>query len=216
MREALLAEQKSELAPGDPQCNRDYAVFDRLHSADVGGMGEGSIACPAECIWTVARPASITSAGNATPTKQADGSILFSGTRPEVDTYTFVVHTNLKGITGVRLEVLTDAGLPKRRTRAGSDNGNFHLSEFQLKAAPLSGCCCHQAGRAAECVCRFRSGWLDGGDGDRRQSGDRMGNLSAGRQTAHGRIRTERAAWAFDGGTSTHVRARTEARRRPR
>jgi hypothetical protein len=77
------------------------------------------------------------SAEGSTGVKQPDGSIAFGGTRPERDTYTIVAHTELKGITAVRLEVLTDPGLPHQGP-GRQDNGNLHLSEFKLQAAPRS------------------------------------------------------------------------------
>ncbi|MSR56422.1 MAG: DUF1553 domain-containing protein [Planctomycetaceae bacterium] len=86
-------------------------------------------------LWTPLDPVSFTSAEGATPVKQPDDSVLYGGMRPETDTYTIVAHTDLKGITAVRLEVLTDESLhlqgPGRQ-----DNGNLHLSEFKVQAAP--------------------------------------------------------------------------------
>ncbi len=89
-------------------------------------------------IWIALDPVAFTSAGGATLTKQSDLSLLAGGTNPEVDTYTIVAHTDLKNITAVRLEVLTDDSLPHKGP-GRQDNGNLHLSEFQLKVAPTSG-----------------------------------------------------------------------------
>jgi mono/diheme cytochrome c family protein len=85
--------------------------------------------------WTVLDPANFTSTGGATLTKQPDGSLYSGGKRPEVDTYTITAYTNLKGITGIRLEVLTDDRLPHKGP-GRQDNGNLHLSEFRVTAAP--------------------------------------------------------------------------------
>jgi len=52
------------------------------------------------------------------------------------DTYTFIVHTRRRGITGVRIEALSHDSLPKRGPGRAA-NGNFALSDFQLWAAPL-------------------------------------------------------------------------------
>jgi hypothetical protein len=87
-----------------------------------------------EAAWTVLDPASFASAGGATPVKQADGSILFAGPKPEKDVYTIQGFTDLKGITAVRLEVLPDESLPSRGP-GRAENGNLHLSEFKLAAA---------------------------------------------------------------------------------
>ncbi|MEO8426557.1 MAG: DUF1549 and DUF1553 domain-containing protein [Verrucomicrobiota bacterium] len=82
-------------------------------------------------IWTVLDPESFTSSGGATLTKQSDSSLLASGARPEVDTYTIVARTDLKGITAARLEVLPHDSLPHNGP-GRQDNGNLHLSEFHL------------------------------------------------------------------------------------
>jgi mono/diheme cytochrome c family protein len=84
--------------------------------------------------WVPLDPSSCQSAGGATLTKQPDLSLLASGKRPEVDTYTVVADTDLQGITGVRLEVLTDDSLPHKGP-GRQDNGNLHLNEFRLSAA---------------------------------------------------------------------------------
>jgi hypothetical protein len=85
--------------------------------------------------WTPLDPASYTSAGGATLTRLKDLSVLSGGKRPEVDTYTIVAHTPMQGITGIRLEVLTDDSLPHKGP-GRQDNGNLHLNEFKVRAAP--------------------------------------------------------------------------------
>jgi mono/diheme cytochrome c family protein len=85
--------------------------------------------------WTALDPATVTCAKGSTPSKQADHSICFGGPRPEIDTYTIEAHSDLQGITGVRLEVLTDASLPHQGP-GRQDNGNLHLTEFHVRAAP--------------------------------------------------------------------------------
>jgi hypothetical protein len=88
-------------------------------------------------VWTVLDPVSFTSSGGATLTKQPDLSLLAGGDKPDVDVYTIVAHTDLQGITGVRLEALTDDSLPHKGP-GRQDNGNLHLNEFRVKAAPLT------------------------------------------------------------------------------
>jgi mono/diheme cytochrome c family protein len=88
--------------------------------------------------WILLDPVSVQSQGGASFTKLGDGSLLAGGKNSDQDTYTFVVHTNLKGITAVRLEALAHASLVRGGPgRAG--NGNFALSDFGLTAAPLKG-----------------------------------------------------------------------------
>src|SRR5262249_50723355 len=87
--------------------------------------------------WRVLNPALMTSSEGATLTRLADGSILAGGKHPDSDTYTIVAPTNLKGITGLRLEVLPDSSLPLKGPGRHS-GGNFHLSELTVTAASTS------------------------------------------------------------------------------
>jgi len=65
--------------------------------------------------------------------RQADGSVLASGTVPDKDTCVLTSATELKEITGFRIDLLTDDSLPLHGPgRAG--NGNLHLSEFEVQA----------------------------------------------------------------------------------
>lgn len=84
--------------------------------------------------WVPLELASIVSAGKQTFKKLPDHSVLFGGTRPEVDTYTLEALSDLKGITGVRLEVLTDESL-MHHGPGRQDNGNLHLTEFRVQTA---------------------------------------------------------------------------------
>jgi hypothetical protein len=94
--------------------------------------------------WTLLTAESIASSSGQTAAKQSDGSILFTGTRPEKDTYSITAKTRLRGVTAVRLEVLTDEALP-RGGPGRAENGNFHLSEFRVEAAPATGSGAKQA-----------------------------------------------------------------------
>jgi len=87
--------------------------------------------------WTVLDPATMKSANGAKLTKLPDLSVLSGGKRPETDITSLSAHTDLQGITGVRVEVLTDASLPLKGP-GRCDNGNLHLNEFQVRAAPRS------------------------------------------------------------------------------
>ncbi len=86
--------------------------------------------------WFVLDPNSIRSANGTTLTELADHSILASGSTPATDTYTFTARTTLTGITGVRLEALTNASLPFGGPGRFSGNGNFVLSEFGMSISP--------------------------------------------------------------------------------
>lgn len=86
-------------------------------------------------IWQVLLPHSSRSSDGSTLTIRDDGSVLASGERPAVDTYRIEAETDLRTITGVRLEVLSDAGLPQGGP-GRQDNGNLHLNRFRVTAAP--------------------------------------------------------------------------------
>jgi mono/diheme cytochrome c family protein len=88
-------------------------------------------------LWHVLSPVEFSAVEGSTAALQPDGSLLYGGPRPEKDTYTIVAHSPLEAITAVRLEVLADPSLPMQGP-GRQDNGNLHLSEFRLEAAPLS------------------------------------------------------------------------------
>jgi hypothetical protein len=87
-------------------------------------------------IWTVLDPATFTSAEGSTLIRLPDSSLLASGKLPDKDTYTVTAQTALKGITAIRVELLADESLPHHGPGRQPDNGNLHLSEFQVKAEP--------------------------------------------------------------------------------
>ncbi|MFO1022434.1 MAG: DUF1549 domain-containing protein [Planctomycetales bacterium] len=64
-----------------------------------------------------------------------DRSILAMGPRPERDTYTVTLKSDLPTITGLQLEVLTDDTLPKQGP-GRMDNGNFHLTAIRISTYP--------------------------------------------------------------------------------
>src|SRR5579862_377152 len=86
--------------------------------------------------WSALEIASASSQEGAKLDAQADGSLLASGKLPDADTYTVAVRTELKHITAVRLELLPDASLPFKGPGRQTENGNLHLSEFKMEAAP--------------------------------------------------------------------------------
>ena len=82
--------------------------------------------------WTVLDPMTALSANGATLSKLGDYSILASGISPSVDTYTVTAVSSLAGITGFRLEALTDPSLPFGGPGRYTANGNFVLNEFAV------------------------------------------------------------------------------------
>ena len=85
--------------------------------------------------WTVLDVTEAKSRGGATLTKQPDGSILASGKNPSPEFYTIKAKVDLKRVTAIRLEVLTDPSLPANGP-GRAPNGNFVLNDIKVKAAP--------------------------------------------------------------------------------
>jgi len=84
-------------------------------------------------LWQILQPESAASSRGASVKIQKDGSILSAGTRPETDTLTVIAPAGGLGITGLRLEVLTDDSLPKKGP-GRQENGNFHLTDLRVLA----------------------------------------------------------------------------------
>lgn len=87
-------------------------------------------------VWEILQPIEVKSSDGSMLTKQPDGSVVSGDKRPERDTYTLEFHTALRGLTALRLEVLTHDSLSKRGP-GRQDNGNLHLSEIKVFAERL-------------------------------------------------------------------------------
>jgi hypothetical protein len=84
-------------------------------------------------VWQVLDAGEMKSSAGATFAKQADGSILVQGANGKGQ-YTISAATELTGITGIRLEALTDPSLPSQGP-GRAPNGNFVVQELSLTAA---------------------------------------------------------------------------------
>src|SRR6267143_2497939 len=76
--------------------------------------------------WTVLQPANATSTYGTKLQPQKDKSIKAGARVPSSDTYVIEAASDLKGITGFRLEILPAPGRKALRNR----EGRFVLSEF--------------------------------------------------------------------------------------
>jgi hypothetical protein len=81
--------------------------------------------------WNVLEPKSAASAHGATLKVQTNKSIFATDKSPVTDTYIVEAETDLRNVTGFRLEVLRDNEPAKGPGRA--KDGNFILSEFSVK-----------------------------------------------------------------------------------
>ncbi|MBI2931612.1 MAG: hypothetical protein HYY16_08160 [Planctomycetes bacterium] len=92
---------------------------------------------PRDSSWVVLEPTTFSSTGGISLTKLDDDSLLVSAPTqlPDRATYTVIAHTDLKGITGFRLDVLPEQSLPASGP-GGGPGGGFVLSEFRIQSSP--------------------------------------------------------------------------------
>lgn len=83
--------------------------------------------------WSPVEVVQAESAMGAILKTQQDGSILAEGKNPTTDVYTLKIRSPLEKITGLRLEVLSDASLPAKGAGRAM-NGNFVLNKFEVVA----------------------------------------------------------------------------------
>lgn len=108
--------------------------------------------------WSVVVPSATTVAKGSTTATQSDGSVLFSGPVPDTETYTFTIPCELTPLSAIRLELLPDASLPQQGP-GQAENGNLHLSEFKLLAAPAPGAAAAPVKLAAAYADFDQEGW---------------------------------------------------------
>lgn len=90
-------------------------------------------AAPVE--WTPLKPVQTLTASGATSAALPDNSVLLGGTNPDADTYTVTLGSDLKNVSFLRLETLTDASLGKQGP-GRTPHGNFVLSEITATVTP--------------------------------------------------------------------------------
>lgn len=151
-REEAIASAKAELTAYEKELAPRVAEAERLkaertarlesdlkqYETDVlpGRISQWEKAQNTGVKWTPLDPASLATSFGAKLEKQPDLSIVASGPKGR-GTYTIIAHTDLKGITAVRLEALPDPSSPQGGPGRAGD-GNFVLTEFEVRAAPKS------------------------------------------------------------------------------
>ena len=123
--EAELKELEAKLKTSTPELEIEQAKWEREELNEQNK-------------WIVLDPLNLESTGGATMKKLSDKSVLVSGKKAENDLYLIKTRTELKGITGLRIEAMPDESLPKGGP--GRDPyGNFFLTGIEVEASPLTG-----------------------------------------------------------------------------
>ncbi|MEO6809410.1 MAG: DUF1549 domain-containing protein [Isosphaeraceae bacterium] len=125
------AEQETRKAAGVAKAEADLNAFEATLPAKLAAWEKTQSAAQR---WVALSPKSVSDPNGATFATQPDGSVLVSGKNGS-GVITVVAETDLTGITGVRLELLSDDSLPQKGPGRAPD-GNFVLTEFQMNAAP--------------------------------------------------------------------------------
>ena len=141
---ATLVAYQAEIAPREEAAEKERQ--EKIKAAK-GAVADYHVNAPAALAewegtsdratrWQALDPRELTASNKAKLTLQRDGSILASGANGK-GTYEVQARTTLKGLTGLKLEALTDSTLPKLGP-GRADDGNFVVSELELYWAPVS------------------------------------------------------------------------------
>ncbi len=129
-RERLEKERQDKIAAAQANVDAEKVKFDEKAEAFLTGGDTG-------IEWFPLAATSVKSSNDISLAPQPDRSILASGEKKDKGVYTIGFKTNLKKITGLRLEVLADPALPTKGPGL-ADNGNFVLTELIVKAGEAS------------------------------------------------------------------------------
>jgi len=133
-RAPRLAEQERKKAETTAKLEADLKAFESTTIAKKMADWEKEKVAAVVNRWVVLEPKTTSATNRSTLTKEPDGSIIVTG-RNKNGVVTVVAETELTGITGLRLEVLTDSRLPNKGPGRAAD-GNFVLNELELSASP--------------------------------------------------------------------------------
>ncbi|HKC84806.1 MAG TPA: DUF1549 and DUF1553 domain-containing protein, partial [Blastocatellia bacterium] len=117
-----IAKIEDDLMAGDADLPRRMAGWE----AGVGAYGTA---------WTPIKDGEIFAAFGVKFDRLEDGSFIAKGDNATTNNYIVKAKTNLRQITGVRVEFLTDPNLPRGGPGRAPDGG-FYFSEFSVEAAP--------------------------------------------------------------------------------
>lgn len=138
-----LAEYEKELAPILAQREKEKAEKTaqleaelKKYEAERLPVKAGELSKNSKGQWIPLDAKSLKASSGAELKKEADLSIVASGALEKTN-YTVVVETDLKNVTGIRLEAIADSRF-KNNGAGRAPDGNFVLTEFEVKAAPKS------------------------------------------------------------------------------
>jgi WD40 repeat protein/mono/diheme cytochrome c family protein len=121
-RQAGIAAAQAELKKFTDELPKHIAAWEERNKSEVE--------------WHFLEPSSLTPPNGITLQRLEDRSVRATGAADQ-GAYTVVANTQLQGITGIRVEAMTDEtikgggpGLP--------ENGNFVVTEFEVQAAPIA------------------------------------------------------------------------------
>ncbi|MFO1065656.1 MAG: DUF1553 domain-containing protein [Pirellulales bacterium] len=142
--EKAVAARTQEMAPERERLTKEREARIAAAKTELETYGKNSIPTANKYLkekaddrtWYTVDVQSAAASNKATLTRQPDRSIKVSGEKGK-GVYTLTFRTPLKNIRGIRLEALTDPELPNRGPGL-PPNGNFVLTEFEIKAAPAS------------------------------------------------------------------------------
>jgi len=126
-----LAQLEKEKAEKTVKLQQELAAFEKSLDPKLAGSLAQQ---PTAVAWQTLAPKTLKASNGATLTAEPGGVIVAEQKDGPAD-YVITAETDLKDITGIRLEVLADDALPSRGPGL-STNGNFVLTEFEVKVAP--------------------------------------------------------------------------------
>ncbi len=135
----------------DPASARDYRRWKSLiasveksdatvlHSAANKPLVDGWLAKQGKPIkWQPLEAGTFLTSEGSILKRSTNNVFLAEGKRPDKDTYTVTARVALTNLTALRLDVLANDTLPMRGP-GRNDNGNFHLSEIELRIFETGG-----------------------------------------------------------------------------
>jgi mono/diheme cytochrome c family protein len=131
--DAKIAEKRKEILSKIAKIEDDLIAGDADLPKRMAAWEDG--VRPYDITWTPIKDGEIFAAFGVKFDRLEDGSFIAKGDNATTNNYIVKAKPNMKKITGVRVEFLTDPNLPRGGPGRAPD-GSFYFSEFSLEAAP--------------------------------------------------------------------------------